>query len=205
MNLEGGKSAKSGPGSQIGAVCRCEGEEKANHSFNICSKAPFGSQIQCCNKLRRIEGHQNIQEESTCLEGGKSAKSGPGSQIGAVCRCEGEEKAHHSHTPQSKTPFGFHIRCYNKLRRIGEHQNIQEESMDLEGGKGEKGQPFPHYTVKVPNLAQAAKSELFFSVTGIKRPTITSIYALRLHLGHKYNAATSLEELGSTKTYRRSQ
>ena len=37
------KSAKPGPGSQIGTVCPLEKEVKAIHSFNICPKAPHGS------------------------------------------------------------------------------------------------------------------------------------------------------------------
>ena len=60
-----GKNAKPGPGSQIGAVGRCEVEAKATHSFNICPKAPHGSQMQCCNMRRRIGKHQTILEEQT--------------------------------------------------------------------------------------------------------------------------------------------
>ena len=87
---------------------------------------PYTDVTTSLEELGGIKSYRR-SKHTTCLEGGKSAKSGPGSQIGAVCRCEGEEKAHHSHTTQSKAPFGSHIRCYNKFRRIGEHQNIQEE------------------------------------------------------------------------------
>ena len=170
MNLEGGKSAKSGPGSQIGAVCFCDREKKANHYFNICSKAPFGSHIRCCNKFRRIGEHQNIQEESMNLEGGKSAKSGPGSQIGAVFFCDREKKAHHSFNICSKAPFGSQIQCCNKFRRIGGHQNIQEESTCLEGGKSAKSGP-------------GSQIGLFVAVKGKKRHIIPTLHSQRLHLG----------------------
>ena len=74
------QSAKSGPSIQIGAVCPCEKEVKATHSFNICPKAPHGSQIlQCFNVRRRIGKHQSIYllEEQTSLEEGQRAKPGP--------------------------------------------------------------------------------------------------------------------------------
>ena len=57
----------------------------------------------------------------------------------------------------------------------------------------------------MPNLAQEAKSEMIVAVTGRERHTIFSIYAQRLLMGPKYNSATSLEELGSNKIYRRSK
>ena len=57
--------------------------------------------------------------------------------------------------------------------------------------------------VKVPNLAQAAKSELLVAVKWRKRPSIPSIYAQRLPMGPKYNVATCVEELKSTKSYLR--
>jgi len=43
------------------------------------------------------------------------------------------------------------------------------------------------------------------NIKGKERHTIPLIYTQRLFMGPKYNAATSLEELGSTKTYRRSK
>ena len=67
------KSAKPAPGSQIRHVCPCEKEMKAIHSFNICPKAPHGSQIQCCNMRRRIGKHQNILEEQTSFKESQSA------------------------------------------------------------------------------------------------------------------------------------
>ena len=128
MNLEGGKSAKSGPGSQIGAVFfSVTGIKRPTITSIYALRLHLGHKYRCCNKLRRIGEHQNIQEESMNLEGGKSAKSGPGSQIGAVCFCDREKKAHHSFNICSKAPFGSHIQCCNKFRRIGGHQNIQEE------------------------------------------------------------------------------
>ena len=39
--------------------------------------------------------------------------------------------------------------------------------------------------VKVPNLTQAAKSELLVAVKGRERSTIPSIYAQRLLMGHE--------------------
>ena len=58
---------------------------------------------------------------------------------------------------------------------------------------------------KVPNLAQAAKSELFAPVKRRQRPSIPSIYAQRLLMGPKYNVATAREELTCTQTYWRSK
>src|SRR5210317_119839 len=58
---------------------------------------------------------------------------------------------------------------------------------------------------KVPNLAQAAKSEPFVTMKWICRQSIPSIYAQRLLMGPKYNVATCVEELGSTNTFRRSK
>src|SRR5210317_531232 len=57
---------------------------------------------------------------------------------------------------------------------------------------------------RVPNLAQVA-SELPVAVKGRERSTIPSIYAQRLFMGHQNNVATCVEELGCTKTYRRSE
>src|SRR5210317_561316 len=58
---------------------------------------------------------------------------------------------------------------------------------------------------KVPNLAQAAKSETFAPVKRRQATSIPSIYAQRLSMGPKYNVATSREELGRTTTYKRSK
>ena len=57
----------------------------------------------------------------------------------------------------------------------------------------------------MPNLAGAAKSEPFAPVKRSRRPSIPSIYAQRLPMGPKYNAATGREELDFTITYRRSK
>ena len=61
--------------------------------------------------------------------------------------------------------------------------------------------------VKVPNPAQAAKSELLVAVTvkWRERPSIPSIHNQRLLMGPKYNVATCVEELGCTKSYWRSK
>src|SRR6056300_1361982 len=53
---------------------------KVIHSFNVCPKAPHGSQMQCCNMCRRIGKHQNTLEEQTSFEEDQSAKPGSGSQ-----------------------------------------------------------------------------------------------------------------------------
>ena len=59
--------------------------------------------------------------------------------------------------------------------------------------------------VEVPNLAQAAKSELMVAVKWRERASIPSIHAPRLPMGPKYNVATCVEELGSTISYWRSK
>ena len=58
---------------------------------------------------------------------------------------------------------------------------------------------------EVSNLAQAAKSELLVAAKWRERPSIPSIYAQRLSMDPKYNIATCVEELGSTKSYWRSK
>src|SRR6056300_1099770 len=63
----------------------------------------------------------------------------------------------------------------------------------------------PSKRVEVPNLAQSAKLELLVAVKWRERPSIPSIYAQRLLMGPKYNVATCVEELGSTKSYWRSK
>src|SRR6056300_1357582 len=102
---------------------------------------------------RRIGKHHIILEEQTSFEEGRSAKPGPGSQIGAVCRCEVEGKTIHSFNICPKAPHGSQIQCCNMRRRIGEHQIIlQEEQTSFKGVRS------------APNLAQAAKSELLAAV-----------------------------------------
>ena len=58
---------------------------------------------------------------------------------------------------------------------------------------------------KVPNLAQAAKLELFAPFERRRMPSIPSIYVQRVLMGPKYNVTTSREELDCTITYRRSK
>jgi len=58
---------------------------------------------------------------------------------------------------------------------------------------------------KVPNLVQAAKSELMVSVKWRVRTSIPSIHAPRLPMGPKYNVETCVEELGCTISYWRSK
>ena len=57
----------------------------------------------------------------------------------------------------------------------------------------------------MPNLAQAAKLDPFALVIRRYRPSIPSLYSKRLPIGSKLNVATRVEELGSTKAYRRSK
>ena len=77
-------------------------------------------------------------------------------------------------------------------RRIEIHQNMQEEQTRLK-------------RAKVPNLVQAAKSQLLVTVKGREWSTIPSIYAQRLFMDHENNVATCVGELRSTKTCRRSK
>ena len=132
------------------------GEEKGTiiTSHSTCSKAPFGSHIKCYNKLRRIGEHQNIQEESMNLEGGKSAKSGPGSQIGAVCFCDREKKA---------TPF---LQYMLKGSIWVPYTDVTTSLEELGGIKTYRRSKHTWKVAKVPNLAQAAKLELFVAVKG---------------------------------------
>src|SRR5210317_1337595 len=58
---------------------------------------------------------------------------------------------------------------------------------------------------KVPNPAQAAKSNGIAHAKSTGATSIPSIYARRLPMGPKYNAATGREELDFTITYRRSK
>ena len=169
MSIKEGRGAKPGPGSQIGAVGRCEVEGKAIHSFNICPKAPHGSLTQYCSMRRRIGKHQIILEEQTSLEEGRSAKPGPGSQIGAVGRCEVEGKAIHSFNVCPKAPHGSQIQCCNM-------RSVEELGCTISYWRSK------HLSkrVEVPNLAQAAKSELLVAVKWRGRPSIPSIYAQRL-------------------------
>src|SRR5210317_1419131 len=188
-SFEEGRSAKPGPSSQIGAVGVCEVEGKAIHSFNICPKAPHGSQIQCCNMHRRIGKHQIILEEQTSFEEGQSAKPGPSSQIGAVGVCEVEGKGHPFLQYMPKAPHGSQIQCCNMRRRIGKHQIILEEQTSFEEGRSAKSGP----------------GSQIGAVKWRERPSTPSIYAPRLLMGPKYNVATCVEELGSTKSYWRSK
>ena len=59
--------------------------------------------------------------------------------------------AFHSFTTCSKAPFGFHIRCSDKLQAITARATILDTNIYLKGG------------AKVPNLAQAASFESFWS------------------------------------------
>src|SRR5210317_2003445 len=114
---------------------------KAIHSFNICPKAPHGSQMQCCNMRRRIGKHQTILEEQTYFKEVKSAKPGPGSQIRHVCPCEKDMKAIHSFNTCPKAPHGSQMQCCNMRRRIGKHQTILEEQTYFEEVKSAKPGP----------------------------------------------------------------
>ena len=153
---------------------------KAIHSFNICPKAPHGTQIQCCNMRRRIGEHQYILEEQTSFKEGikvQSAKPGPGSQIGAIGRCKVEGKAIHSFNICPKAPHGSLRQCCNMRRRIGKHQNILGEQTSFKEGRSAKSGP-------------ASQIELLVAVKWREGPSIPSLHAQRLPMGPKYNVAT---------------
>ena len=57
----------------------------------------------------------------------------------------------------------------------------------------------------MPNLAQAAKLELFAPIKRRQGTSIPSLYAQRLLMESNNNVPTSREELVSTKTYWRSK
>ena len=125
----------------------------------------MGPKYNVATCLGRIKKHQSILEEQTSFEEGQSAKPGPTSQIGAVGRCEVEGKVIHSFNIYPKATHGSQIQCCNMRRRIGEHQISYWRSKRLSK------------RVKVPNLSQAAKSELLVTVKWRERPSIPSIYA----------------------------
>ena len=105
-----------------------EKEMRDIHPFNICPKASHGSQIHWTNMLQNIQWHPKILEGQTSSEQeGQSAKSGPGSQIGALCPLEKEAKAIHSFNICPKAPHGSPMQCCNRQRRIHLHPNILEE------------------------------------------------------------------------------
>src|SRR5210317_453424 len=126
------------------------------HQNNV---ATCVEELGCTKTYRRSERvFQRGQEFQTKY-------SGPGS-IGAVGRCEGEGKVHHSFNICPKALHGSPKQCCNMRRRIGKDQNIQEESEHV------SKRP------RVPNLAQVA-SELLVAVKGREMSTIPSIYAQR--------------------------
>src|SRR6056300_1248499 len=77
-------------------------------------------------------------------------------------------------------------------RRIGMHQNILEEQTFFKEGQSAKP-------------GKTAKSELLVAMKGREWYTTPSIYFQRLLMGPKYDVATCVEELGSTKPYWRSK
>ena len=79
------------------------------------------------------------------------------------------------------------------LQKIHALPKVREEQTSTEEGQS------------VPKMAQAAKSELLVAVKWRERPSIPSIYTQRLLMGPKYNVATCVDELGSTKSYWRSK
>ena len=86
---------------------------------------------------------------------------------------------------------------------MGPKYNAAISLEELESTKTYRRSKFASKRVKVPNLAQTAKSELLVAVKGRDRPTIPS--NMPNCMGPKYNAAASLAELGSTKTYKRGE
>src|SRR6056300_446937 len=131
-SLEEVQSAKPGPGSQIGAVCPCEKEVKAIHSFNTCPKAPHGTGLTCTNMLQKRQVHPRVLEEQTSLNEVQSDKPGPGGQIGAVCPCEKEVKAIHSFNICPKAPHGAYLTSQQMLQQIQVHPRVLEEQTYIE-------------------------------------------------------------------------
>ena len=125
-----------------------EREGKAIHSFNICPKAPHGSKIQCCNMRRRIGVHQIILEEQTSFEEGQGAKPGSGSQTYMFTPVKGRGRPS---IPSIYAPRLLMGPKYNVATGREEFTSTQAYWRSKHHSKW----------AKVPNLAQAAKSELF--------------------------------------------
>ena len=151
--FEEGNSAKPGPGSLIGAVGRCKVEGKAIHSFNICPKAPHGSQIQCCNMREELTGkHQIILEEQTSFEEGQSAKPGSGGQT-------------YMFTPVKRRGRPSIPSIYAPRLLMGPKYNVETWVEELGSTKTYwRSKCLSKTTRKVPNLAQTAKLEPFAPV-----------------------------------------
>src|SRR5210317_812134 len=103
----------------------------------------------CKHAAKNSGAPKSSVEEQTSIEEVQSAKPGPGSQIGAVCPSEKEVQAIHSYTKCPKAPHGSYLTCANMLQKIQVHPRVLWRSKR------------PSKRSKVPNLAQAAKSELF--------------------------------------------
>ena len=100
----------------------------------------------------------------------------PNSQIGIVGCREGKGKAHHTFGICPKALHGSQIQFCKSIVELGSTKTYRRSKRASK-------------RVEVPNLAQAAKSELLVAVKGRERSTIPSIYAQRLFMGPKYNSA----------------
>src|SRR6056300_340670 len=67
--------SKPGPGTQIRTLCPRAKHAKAIHSFNICPKAPHGSQMQWCNRQRRIQLHNKHPIRANILRRGPKCQA----------------------------------------------------------------------------------------------------------------------------------
>ena len=144
------------------------------------SKAPYGSQIhQCANMLHQIQRHPKVGRTRLSFKRLEVRKSDPGGS-----------KAFHG---------GPKYNAATSIEELGCTKTYRSSKRALK-------------RIEVPNLAQAVthwssthKLELFVAVKGRKRPNIPSHIILKCYSwvpNPKYNAATSIEELGYTKTYR---
>ena len=94
-----------------------------------CHRLSFGFYIRCCNELRRIGKHQNIQEEckhpllTPSSRRGPGPGPGPDSQIRAVGL---------SFKTYPKALLGSQIQCCNKrLEELGSTPKHQRKSLLL--------------------------------------------------------------------------
>src|SRR5210317_1100827 len=142
---------------------------------------------------RRIGVQQYIQEEQTSFEEGQSAKSGPGSQIGAVCSRKSIQGASIPSIYAQRLSMGPKYNVATCVEELG-CNNTYRRSKHLSKRD------------KMRNLLNSTKIQQFdCSRKSIQAASIPPIYDQRLSMGPKYNVATCVEELGCNNTYRRSK
>src|SRR5210317_23264 len=167
-------------------------EGMAIHSFNRCPKAPHGPQIQCCNVRRRIRKHQIILKQQTSFEDAEVPNPAQAAKSELSVAVKWGEGASIPSIDVQRLPMGPKYNVATCVEELGSTKSYWRSKRLSK-------------TVEVPNPAQAAKLELLVAAKWKERPSIPSIYAQRLPMGPKYNVATCIEELGSTKSYWRSK